>query len=185
MASAAGEASPVFVDASGRRPRTVRRIGRLLVVPAAAYLVVLVSTLLGGPTLDVPFLPLPPPLKALKAAEPAADPTDRPSSPDPGLVPRPDQVRPAEGPDVSARPGISGSATASPQGTGTATATTTATPSATVSGSTSPTPSPTGTATATATATATPTAEPSPSPTRRHGRPATPPGQARKPTPKH
>ncbi len=49
--------APVFVDTSGRRQRRVRRWGYLLVVPAAAYVVLLISTLLGGPTLQSPFLP--------------------------------------------------------------------------------------------------------------------------------
>ncbi len=50
---------PVFVDASGRRQRRVRRVGRILVVPAVAYIGLMVSTLLGGPTVDSPYLPLP------------------------------------------------------------------------------------------------------------------------------
>ncbi|RAG81170.1 hypothetical protein DN069_34295 [Streptacidiphilus pinicola] len=50
---------PVFVDASGRRQRNVRRAGRILVVPAVAYVGLLVSTLLGGPTISIPGLPLP------------------------------------------------------------------------------------------------------------------------------
>ena len=52
-------ARPVFVDASGRRQRRVRRVGRVLVVPAVAYIGLLVSTLLGGPTVNSPYLPLP------------------------------------------------------------------------------------------------------------------------------
>ncbi|WKV75684.1 hypothetical protein AW27_031690 [Streptomyces sp. PCS3-D2] len=50
-------ASPVFVDSSGRRQRRVRRWGCLLVIPAAAYVVLLLSTLMGGPTFPSPFLP--------------------------------------------------------------------------------------------------------------------------------
>jgi hypothetical protein len=50
---------PVFVDASGRRQRNVRMVGRILVVPAVAYIGLLVSTLLGGPTINSPYLPLP------------------------------------------------------------------------------------------------------------------------------
>ncbi|MEV7976368.1 hypothetical protein [Streptomyces sp. NPDC086519] len=52
-------ARPVFVDASGRRQRRVRRVARLLVIPAGAYVALLVSTLLGGPTISAPFVPLP------------------------------------------------------------------------------------------------------------------------------
>jgi hypothetical protein len=50
---------PVFVDTSGRRQRRIRRLGRLLVVPAAVYVTLLVSTLLGGPTIHSPLVPLP------------------------------------------------------------------------------------------------------------------------------
>ncbi|WP_158714896.1 hypothetical protein [Streptomyces erythrochromogenes] len=50
-------AAPVFVDTSGRRQRRVRRWGYLLVIPAAAYVTLLLSTLLGGPTFRSPFLP--------------------------------------------------------------------------------------------------------------------------------
>jgi hypothetical protein len=52
-------ARPVFVDASGRRQRRVRRLGLLLAVPAACYIAVLLSAVLGGPRVDASFLPLP------------------------------------------------------------------------------------------------------------------------------
>lgn len=51
--------APVFVDASGRRQRRVRRLGLLLAVPAAAYIALLLSALLGGPGASSPYLPLP------------------------------------------------------------------------------------------------------------------------------
>ncbi|MFC8509830.1 hypothetical protein ACFU3J_23485 [Streptomyces sp. NPDC057411] len=54
---AGGGGSPVFVDTSGRRQRRVRRWGCLLVVPAVGYVALLVSALLGGPTVQAPFLP--------------------------------------------------------------------------------------------------------------------------------
>jgi len=50
---------PVFVDASGRRQRTLRVAGVLGVLVAVGYLCVLVSTVLGGPTIQSAFLPLP------------------------------------------------------------------------------------------------------------------------------
>ncbi|SEO35345.1 hypothetical protein [Actinacidiphila rubida] len=50
---------PVFVDASGRRQRRVRRLGYLLVIPAAAYVALVLSTVLGGPSVDSPLLPVP------------------------------------------------------------------------------------------------------------------------------
>jgi hypothetical protein len=37
----------------------VRRLGRLLVVPALAYVALLISTAVGGPTVNSPYLPLP------------------------------------------------------------------------------------------------------------------------------
>lgn len=52
-------ARPVFVDPSGRRQRRVRRLGRLLVIPAAGYVALLLSAALGGPSVDSPYLPLP------------------------------------------------------------------------------------------------------------------------------
>jgi hypothetical protein len=48
---------PVFVDSSGRRQRHVLRAARLLVIPAAGYVAVLISTLLGGPSISAPFVP--------------------------------------------------------------------------------------------------------------------------------
>lgn len=85
-------AAPVFVDSSGRRQRRVRRLGLLLAVPAAGYLVLLASTLLGGPTVDAPFLPLP---AAPSAAAPA--PAEQPPAPEPTITgtPGPDSVQPA------------------------------------------------------------------------------------------
>ncbi|MFF3600264.1 RodZ family helix-turn-helix domain-containing protein [Kitasatospora indigofera] len=73
------EPAPVFVDASGRRQRRVRRFGRLLVVPAVGYVILLVSTLLGGPTVQSPFLPSAqaprPPVSTPPAAPTTASPT--------------------------------------------------------------------------------------------------------------
>ncbi|MGW4519313.1 hypothetical protein ACWEO4_47510 [Streptomyces sp. NPDC004393] len=50
---------PVFVDATGRRQRRVLRAARLLVIPAGGYVALLISALLGGPTLSAPFVPPP------------------------------------------------------------------------------------------------------------------------------
>jgi hypothetical protein len=62
---------PVFVDNSGRRPWRARWVGRLLVVPAVGYVVLLVSTALGGPSVQAPFLPLPQAPKPPAVAPPA------------------------------------------------------------------------------------------------------------------
>ncbi|TVZ94282.1 hypothetical protein [Streptomyces sp. BK340] len=48
---------PVFVDSSGRRQRRVLRAARLLVVPAGGYVALLISTMLGGPSISSPFVP--------------------------------------------------------------------------------------------------------------------------------
>jgi hypothetical protein len=47
---------PVFVDPSGRRIRRVRRVGVAVGVPATAYLALLVSSVLSGPTVETPLL---------------------------------------------------------------------------------------------------------------------------------
>ncbi|MFJ8011681.1 hypothetical protein [Streptomyces sp. NPDC096339] len=69
------EPSPVFVDSSGRRQRRVRRLGWLLVVPAVAYVVLVLSSLFGGPTLRSPFLPAPRGVDAAPSKAPAAEPS--------------------------------------------------------------------------------------------------------------
>ncbi|MFE2329081.1 hypothetical protein ACFXD5_35145 [Streptomyces sp. NPDC059385] len=69
---------PVFVDSSGRRQQRVRRLGWLLVVPAVAYVVLVLSSLFGGPTLRSPFLPAPRGVDAAPSKPPAAEP--RPSA---------------------------------------------------------------------------------------------------------
>lgn len=48
---------PVFVDSSGRRQRRVLRAARLLVIPAGGYIALLISTMLGGPSISSPFVP--------------------------------------------------------------------------------------------------------------------------------
>jgi hypothetical protein len=50
---------PVFVDPSGRRQRWLRVVGAFGVLPAVGYVFLLLSTVLGGPTVQSPFLPLP------------------------------------------------------------------------------------------------------------------------------
>ncbi|MER7750772.1 hypothetical protein [Kitasatospora sp. NPDC097643] len=85
--------APVFVDSSGRRQRRVRRLGVLLAVPAVGYLGLLASTVLGGPTVNAPFLPLPQPPAAAPTPAPAPEPTD-PAPTDLGTE-GPDSVQPA------------------------------------------------------------------------------------------
>ena len=50
---------PVFLDSTGLRRRAIRRIGVFLAVPIVGYLILMSSSLLGGPRLDTPLVPLP------------------------------------------------------------------------------------------------------------------------------
>ncbi|MER5529869.1 hypothetical protein ABT075_35690 [Streptomyces sp. NPDC002677] len=140
-------ARPVFVDASGRRQRRVRRTARLLLIPAGVYVALLVSALLGGPTISAPFVPLP------DTTPPAAPRATAPGSPGgtghaagsagPGAT---DENALATSPRTASGQTGRPTAAATP-----ATTATTAAPTAT----TSPTAVPTTTTTATATASAT------------------------------
>jgi len=52
-------ATPVFVDLTGRRGRKVKFLALLVVATVCAYVVMLFSAVLGGPTIHAPFLPTP------------------------------------------------------------------------------------------------------------------------------
>ena len=78
MKSTSGR-NPVFVDSTGRRHRTIRRAGAFLAVPATAYVVLLVSSLLGGPTVNTPLVPLPAAPERLSKARPVVTPTPVPT----------------------------------------------------------------------------------------------------------
>ncbi|MCG6497139.1 hypothetical protein [Kitasatospora sp. A2-31] len=123
-------AAPVFVDSSGRRQRRVRRLGLLLAVPAAGYLVLVASTVLGGPSVSAPFLPLPPAPSAAPTAPAAETPSEVPTIPG---APGPDSVQP--GPAQSAVAGRRGAPTAAGRS---ATPEPSAPPSAGPSGSATP-----------------------------------------------
>lgn len=120
---------PVFLDASGRRQRRVRRFGRLLVVPAAGYVALLLSAALGGPTVSSPYLPLPE----------ASDHPARVSSPRPGTHEAPN---PATGTPAGGRRTPSAATSHAPAATNGA-------PSPTASSNVSPTPTEAPSATAT------------------------------------
>ncbi|MFE2168153.1 hypothetical protein ACFXB3_24310 [Streptomyces sp. NPDC059447] len=142
------ESSPVFVDSSGRRQRRVRRLGWLLVVPAVAYVVLVLSSLFGGPTLRSPFLPAPRGVDAAPSKPPAAEP-----GPSASAAPR--RTAGPTGP-ASPVPAAAVSAAAAP-----------AKPADGNGPGTAPTARPTRAATG---------AAPSPGPNG-HGRPTAPPGQ--------
>ncbi|MEU6220788.1 hypothetical protein ABZ845_25245 [Streptomyces sp. NPDC047022] len=74
---------PVFVDSSGRRQRRVARAARLLVIPAGGYVALLISAMLGGPTISSPFVPQADPTHS---ATPQATAPDSP--PDAGHSPK-------------------------------------------------------------------------------------------------
>ncbi|HEU4948455.1 MAG TPA: hypothetical protein VFT31_14995 [Kribbella sp.] len=64
---------PVFFDSSGGRGRKFRRIAVLIATPTTAYLVIVVNSLLGGPRIDAPLIPLPGTGEP-RAVRPVADP---------------------------------------------------------------------------------------------------------------
>ncbi|WP_098026485.1 hypothetical protein, partial [Streptomyces sp. st115] len=76
-----GSDGPVFVDESGRRGKTFRRLGWVLAAVCAAYAVTLVFAVLGGNS-SAPWLPLSGPEEKAKAEqveelpEPSADTVD-------------------------------------------------------------------------------------------------------------
>ncbi|MFI7383067.1 hypothetical protein [Streptomyces sp. NPDC049813] len=80
---------PVFVDDSGRRGRTFRRVGVLMGVACAVYAVVIAITLLSGNS-AAPWLPMPDgragqvDTKPLTPADTAPAPTEPGGAPDPG-----------------------------------------------------------------------------------------------------
>ncbi|GGW24165.1 hypothetical protein [Streptomyces alanosinicus] len=71
-------AGPVFVDVSGRRQRRVMRAARLLMIPAAGYVALLISTVLGGPGVSAPFVPQP---DSAHRAPPRVTASDSPPAP--------------------------------------------------------------------------------------------------------
>lgn len=152
--------APVFVDASGHRLRVVRIAAAVAVALALGYGALLVSAVVGGPTIDAPFLPQPP----AAAGQPPATtstPTPTPTTPagtTPSLAPG---VR-----TVSVEAPAPASSTAPDPASG---------PASTPAPAASATPAPAST--------------PSPQPTDPgkstdvHGSSTSAPGQTRKPTP--
>lgn len=175
--------NPVFVDSTGRRHRTIRRAGAFLAVPATAYVVLLVSSLLGGPTVDTPLVPLPAAApERLSEPQPAVTttpvsagesttspetvgPSEETPTQDPSQVPTTTLVTPVTNAPVT--PGMPTIPTGNPTG--------------------APTSNPTGNPTVTpigtpiVTPTGTPIATPTSTSTTGHGKPTTPPGRTKKP----
>ncbi|MFD8995941.1 hypothetical protein [Streptomyces abikoensis] len=113
----AEEVRPVFVDSSGRRQRHVRRAARLLVIPAGGYVALLVSSMLGGPAVSSPTVPLSqnPRPAAPVASEPATPSADRPT-PTAKATPRTTAptVKAAPRPAATTRTAPTAAATAAP-----------------------------------------------------------------------
>ncbi len=70
----------MFVDPTGRRRRFARRATVLLVLPVAGYVALLASTLLGGPTVHSPFLPVPDAVRPPGKAQPRVNPVEQAST---------------------------------------------------------------------------------------------------------
>ena len=148
---------PVFVDSSGHRQRRIRRLGLVVAIPVVGYLVLLASSVLGGPQVDTPLIPLPEAAKQQPA--PKVKTTQQPAeTPEPG--------DPASTSDTTARPVTKESTNPSPGDRSTPSApTATAGTSATPTTSTNPTVTPV-----------------TPGGTPGHGKPTTePPGRTKTP----
>ena len=154
------EQSPVFVDGSGRRLRRLRVAGVIVVVPAVGYVCLLISTLLGGPTIHSPFLPLPdqPPAATVLARDPQPVPTSSSTSgPNQPVV---------VGVVATQQPGGQASTTVAPlpaavaSPTSVPSPTTTPSPTSTVNGKSALAPTPTKAATGKPTALPTPSRRP-------------------------
>jgi len=146
---------PVFVDSTGHRHRTIRRAGALLAVPAVAYLVLLGSSLLGGPRMDTPLIPLP------ESARRQPAPRPQETNPPIQAVDTPKPEKTSASPDPSTEPGSTPTPTATPVVSTPTIAPVTTTASPTAGGK----------------STTAPTAPPSTG----HGRPSAPPGRTKTP----
>ena len=173
---------PVFVDSTGRRHRTIRRAGAFLAIPAGGYVVLLVSSLLGGPTVNTPLVPLPAAPQRLSDPRPVVTPTpasDGESTTSPETV-GPSEKTPTQDPTQLPTPTRVTPATTAPVTPVTTAPVTPVTTAPVMPGQpTTPTGIPTGTPTATPTGTSTGT--PTPTSTPRHGKPTAPPGRTKKP----
>ncbi|MEV0284000.1 MULTISPECIES: hypothetical protein [unclassified Kribbella] len=143
---------PVFLDSTGRRHRAIRRAGAVLAVPAAGYLILVVSSVLGGPSLDTPLVPLP------EAAKPAPK--------KPAVTPAPAAVQSVHPSEAAVTPD----------------STSTPTPSGTPQPSSTPTVLPTPTITPSTRATASPTTPPGKPTAHVSNKPTTPPGRTKSPS---
>ncbi|MFJ6614185.1 hypothetical protein ACIQPT_28325 [Streptomyces sp. NPDC091289] len=175
-----GSDGPVFVDESGRRGKTFRRLGWVLATVCAAYAVTLVFAVLGGNS-SAPWLPLSDPKEEAQAeqveevpvpGEAAGDPSD--DTPEPGPSASGSAAADASGTPGGATP--SATSVLVPAGSaGSPSASTSAAPPSTTGGgagggggATKPAPT---------TSTAKPPVDPTPSPEPEPSDPTTPPAE--------
>lgn len=169
--------TPVFLDATGRRLKRARLVGGTVTAAVAAYVVLLLSAALGGPSIDAPFLPRPAAptrgLAALPSATPVTGPQAGSSVAAAGRLTSPGQAAVWRGVARSTVAPVAATAPGSPAGPAGPTG-----PSATAPAG-SPVPvATTGTPTPPAT---TPTTSPTATPTHT-GRSASAPGHTARPT---
>lgn len=108
-----GSDGPVFVDESGRRSKTYRRLGWILATICAAYAVTLVFAVLGGNS-SAPWLPLSGPREEAKAEQVEVDPEPSADAADDGLSDDAPEPGPsASGPPAAAASGVPEGATPS------------------------------------------------------------------------
>jgi len=144
--------SPVFVDSTGLRQRRIRRAGAWLAVPAVGYVILLASSLLGGPRVDTPLIPLPEAGKHQPGRQVTPGPVRAAETPKPGETDR-TSTEPTSTPTPGDHPTTTKPSTPQP----------TTTPSATTTPTTSVTPT-------------------TPANTPGHGKPTAPPGRTKSPS---
>ncbi|MGW2595033.1 hypothetical protein ACWCXC_32840 [Streptomyces sp. NPDC001515] len=109
---------PVFVDESGRRGKTLRRLGWVLAAICVAYAVTLVVAVLGGSS-SAPFLPISGQEEHRKAEDvttPASPGAGQDASSPPGTAPGASPSAPRTGQDTAATTGTGDTATSGPAG---------------------------------------------------------------------
>ncbi|MFI5708887.1 hypothetical protein [Kribbella sp. NPDC051620] len=158
------------MDSSGHRHRRIRWVGALVAVPVVGYVLLLVSSVLGGPRVDTPLIPLPEAGRQQPAHRVTPSPERSTETPKPG--------EPQKTGQNTMRPVAETTSTATPAtGEHASTPVPSTTPSAppVVPTTTSPTTTPTTPGT-------TPSVTPGP-PTKTpgHGKPTAPPGRTKTP----
>jgi outer membrane biosynthesis protein TonB len=92
---------PVFVDPAGRRLRWIRAAMWALIALAVGYVVLAISAVLGGPSINAPLLPQPP--AAIATPEKPA-PVKKTSAPSPSASSAPETDAPSDDVTPSAEP---------------------------------------------------------------------------------